>query len=105
MLAGVAVTIEHVGSTAVPGLAAKPIIDMDVVIRSRSDLPAVITRLATLGYQHQGDLGIPDREAFRPPPGLPPHHLYVCLAGCAALRNHITLRDHLRSHPADAATY
>jgi len=58
----------HVGSTSVPGLAAKPIIDMDVVIRSVADLPIVISRLATLGYVQEGDLGVTGRESFLAPP-------------------------------------
>lgn len=49
--------IEHIGSTAVPGLAAKPIIDLDVLLTSDVDLATVITKLASLGYEHQGDLG------------------------------------------------
>jgi GrpB-like predicted nucleotidyltransferase (UPF0157 family) len=50
--------IEHVGSTAVTGLAAKPIIDIDVVIRSRDAITEVVNRLAAVGYRHQGDLGV-----------------------------------------------
>jgi len=68
VLRPLAAAIEHVGSTAVPGLAAKPIIDIDVLLRSAADLPEAITRLATLGYQHRGDLGVPGREAFDRPP-------------------------------------
>jgi GrpB-like predicted nucleotidyltransferase (UPF0157 family) len=62
-LGRLALAIEHVGSTAAPGLAAKPIIDVDVVIPARAVLSEVIRRLATLGYRHQGDLGVPGREA------------------------------------------
>lgn len=97
--------IEHVGSTAVLGLDAKPIIDLDVVLRSVDDLPTAIDRLASLGYAHEGDLGIPGREAFTTPPGLPPHHLYVCAAGSAELRRHLLFRDYLRTHPEDARAY
>ena len=53
------------GSTSVPGLEAKPILDIDVVISTRDELPAVIERLSTLGYEHLGDLGIAGREAFQ----------------------------------------
>jgi GrpB-like predicted nucleotidyltransferase (UPF0157 family) len=88
----IAVRIEHVGSTAVDGLAAKPVIDLDIVIARRSDLPSVVTRLGGLGYQHRGDLGIPDREAFRAPENQPAHHLYVCSQDSLALRNHVVLR-------------
>lgn len=100
-----ALAIHHVGSTSVPGLAAKPIIDMDVVVESGDDVPRAIARLATLGYVHQGDQGIKGREAFQAPAGGPAHHLYVCPAGTLALRNHIALRDYLRAHPDVARKY
>jgi GrpB-like predicted nucleotidyltransferase (UPF0157 family) len=100
-----AVAIEHVGSTAVPGLAAKPIIDMDVLLRSAPDLSVCIERLATLGYEHRGDLGIPEREAFAAPPGRPAHHLYVCPPESREFRRHVALRDYLRAHPRDASAY
>ena len=104
-LAGIAVGIEHVGSTAVPGLAAKPIIDIDVVVADAADLPEAIRRLGELGYAHLGDLGVRDREAFRRPPGSERHNLYVCLAGGEGLRNHLALRDHLRGHPDAVRAY
>ena len=104
-LSPLAATIEHVGSTAVRGLAAKPIIDIDVLLHAATDLPNAIARLATLRYQHQGDLGIPGREAFRPPPSDPPHHLYVCVPECLEYTRHITFRNHLRTHREDAQAY
>lgn len=103
-LAQVAISIEHVGSTAVPGLAAKPVIDIDVVVLEH-DLPEAFARLKTLGYQHLGDRGIPHREAFRQPPNAAVHHLYVCPSTSAALANHLAVRDHLRANPADARAY
>jgi GrpB-like predicted nucleotidyltransferase (UPF0157 family) len=104
-LGDVAVAIEHVGSTAVPGLAAKPLIDIDGVIPLHAKIITIIGRLARIGYVHQGNLGIEGREVFRAPTGPPAHHLYVCRRGCVALRNHLTLRDHLRRHPDDVAAY
>ena len=97
--------IEHVGSTSVPGLAAKPVIDIDVVIDSTEQLPEVIERLHSLGYVHEGDLGIQGREAFKAPPNLPSHHLYVVVAGSRPHTDHIVLRNHLRTHAEDAARY
>ena len=93
--------IEHVGSTSVPGLSAKPIIDIDVVIRDRSLLEDVISAFGRAGYRHEGDLGIPGREAFGydGKEHLREHHLYVCPQDSAELRRHIAFRDHLRSHP------
>ena len=101
----VAIAIEHVGSTAVAGLAAKPIIDMTVVVASRADVPAAIERLAGVGYRHRGDLGISGREAFHAPADLPTHRLYVCAQDSIALANHLAVRDWLRSHPDDARAY
>ena len=96
-LGSLAVAVEHIGSTAVPGLAAKPIIDLDVVIAVPSDLAEAIQRLSNLGYVHEGDLGIAGREAFRPPPDMPAHHLYVLSAGADELRRHLAFRDTFRA--------
>ena len=110
-----ALRIEHVGSTSIPGLSAKPIIDLDIVIRSYDDLPAVVARLESLGYAHEGDLGISGREAFKrdgndvPRDGTgkvwPRHHLYVCPEGSEGLTRHVAFRDYLRAHPEELAEY
>ena len=74
------VGIEHVGSTSVKGMSAKPCIDLDIIIKDYSVFDAVVDRLATIGYIHEGDLGIKDREAFKylDKLHLMAHHLYVC---------------------------
>jgi len=102
-----ALAIEHVGSTAVPGLAAKPVIDIDVVIASLTAFPAVRARLEAIGYRHEGDLGIAGREAFKyeEKRHLMKHHLYVCTIDAAELIGHLAFRDHLRTHPADRDAY
>ncbi len=102
-LQGIPHTIEHVGSTAVPGMTAKPIIDIDVVIEYGA-LPTVIERLGNIGYAHRGDLGIPGREAFDTVGDSdrdlwPRHHLYVCERGNNALKEHLAFRDFMRQHP------
>ena len=106
-LAELAIGIEHVGSTSVEGLSAKPCIDIDVVIRDYSVFDAVVERLQTIGYLHEGDLGIRDREAFKyeNKPNLQKHHLYVCPQYSAELHRHITFRDFLRSHPEAVRQY
>ncbi len=96
-LGSLVVTIEHVGSTAVPDLAAKPIIDLDVVLASPANLPEAIRLLSSIGYAHEGDLGIVGREAFRSPLGPPRHHLYVLSAGANELHRHLAFRDALRA--------
>ncbi len=100
----VAVAVEHVGSTAVPGLAAKPVIDVDVVVRN-GDVQLGIERLQSIGYRHRGDMGIPMREAFHAPQGSIRHHLYLCPTSSPALKNHIAVRDHLRTNASDALAY
>ena len=105
LLADVATSVEHVGSTSIPGLAAKPVIDMSVVVPTVAEVPVAIGRLATLGYLHQGNLGVEEREAFRSPASLPRHHLYLCPSQSLALRNHRLLRDYLRAHPEAARRY
>ncbi len=99
--------IEHIGSTAVEGLSAKPIIDIDIVIKDYSLFDKVVERLATLSYIHEGNLGIKDREAFdyRGSTDLPKHHLYICPEDSAELHRHITLRDYLRNHPEAVTEY
>jgi len=104
-ISNVATTIEHVGSTSVPGLPAKPIIDMTIVISSPSQMPLLIERLATIDYVHRGDQGVPGREAFARPDDTPAHHLYACAQNNLGLRNHLAIRNHLRNHPEMAQTY
>ena len=96
------VTIEHFGSTSVPGMVAKPIVDLDVVIEPTM-FETVKSLLGELGYRHEGDLGIPEREAFALDNAdlaadLPPHHLYVCPRHSAELKRHRAFRAFLRAH-------
>ncbi len=103
------------GSTSIPGLASKPVIDIDVIIHSKKDLPHVIKRLTNLGYYHQGDLGIEGREAFSRVSNNVPwdeagkvkqeHNLYVCTKDCRELKRHILFRDYLRENPDTAVFY
>jgi GrpB-like predicted nucleotidyltransferase (UPF0157 family) len=105
VVADAALRIEHVGSTSVPGLAAKPIIDITVVVAGRGDVPLTIERLATLGYRHRGNLGIEDREAFDHPADLPRHNMYVCPEGTIGLVNQLAVREYLRARPDVARQY
>ena len=105
LVAPFADSIEHVGSTSVPGLAAKPIIDMDVVAPSRDAVMSAIQALETIGYRHVGDLDIPGREALRHPEGDPRHHLYVGARDAAPIVEHLCFRDYLRANPIKAAEY
>ena len=95
--------IEHIGSTSVPGVPAKPII----VIEGDDQLDEVIERLTAIGYVFEGDKEVPGRFAFGAPPGSPDHHLYVCAEGSPELHRYLLfrVRDYLRRHPEEAAAY
>ncbi|MYL63446.1 GrpB family protein [Bacillus hwajinpoensis] len=114
-LTDLVIKVEHVGSTAVKGLGAKPILDIDIVIKSYDVLPAVIQRLEKIGYFHQEVWSIEGREAFGRKDTLTPwdgnntiwmeHHLYVCNQDSNELARHIAFRDYLRSNPEAVAEY
>ena len=96
-------SIEHVGSTSIPGMTAKPIIDIDIVIDIRK-FDEVREKLEKQGYVYEGDLGIVGREAFKLrevtlETELPAHHLYVCHLKSFELRKHLVFRNFLREHP------
>ena len=99
--------IEHVGSTSVEGLSAKPCIDLDVIIKDYSVFDVVVRKLESIGYIYEGNLGIADREAFKyaHKPYLMQRHLYVCPQYSEELYRHITFRDFLRSNPEAAKKY
>jgi GrpB-like predicted nucleotidyltransferase (UPF0157 family) len=99
--------IEHVGSTSVEGMSAKPCIDIDVIIKDYSVFGEIVRKLSAIGYIHEGDLGIKDREAFKyaDKPHLMLHHLYVCPQYSEELRRHITFRDFLRRTPEAVRKY
>ena len=107
VLGKLALRIEHVGSTSVKDLSAKPIIDIDVVIRDYSLFNTVVSRLQKFGYHHEGNLGIVGREAFGydGKSHLRRHHLYVCPERSPELKRHIAFRDYLRSHPEAVTEY
>lgn len=107
--------IHHVGSTSVYGLAAKPVIDIDLVIDDRNKFSPVFEKLISLGYEHLGNLGVTDRDAFIGKTKLAPfdgsqhswqrHNLYVCPSDSISLKNHLALREFLRSHPEKVKQY
>jgi len=89
------ISIEHVGSTSVPGLAAKPVIDIDIVVE-RVQVSAAASVLTGLGFEPRGELGIPQRWAFWEPERYVGTNTYVIVAGSLALKNHLAVRDTLR---------
>jgi 2'-5' RNA ligase len=102
-----AVAVHHVGSTSVPGLDAKPIIDIDIEIVSYDVFPQICERLIEAGWRHEGNYGIDSREAFKPikPLDFMKHHLYVCPSDSIELKRHLTFRDYLRSNKSTVDEY
>ncbi|PFO66196.1 hypothetical protein COJ86_23705 [Bacillus cereus] len=108
-------SIEHVGSTSVKGLASKPILDIDIVIEDYKIFPEVVKMLETLGYYHQAKWSFKGRETFGRKDAFVPwngestvwmeHHLYVCDKNSEELRKHIVFRDYLREHEDVAVEY
>jgi GrpB-like predicted nucleotidyltransferase (UPF0157 family) len=109
------IDIQHVGSTAIPGLAAKPILDIDIIIEEPALLQPIEKILITLGYTSKGTQGIEGRYAFRQTSDTTPHnklgtiwmphHLYLCLADSLALKNHLLFRDALLHNRSLALAY
>ena len=98
--------IEHVGSTGVPDLAAKPVIDADYIPADFSAWPAIRKALEQYGFFHRGDGGLPGREMFTESLRLEfRHHFYCCNPDSPHLKNHLKLRDYLRTHPESARRY
>lgn len=104
-LHGLEYRIEHVGSTSVPNLASKPIIDIDIIYSNREDFEKIKSGLEEIGYYHNGNQGIEDRDVFKRNGKWTSkildsvtHHLYVCPVNSKALERHILTRDFLRKN-------
>lgn len=104
-LSGLQSSIEHVGSTAVPNLDSKPIIDIDIIYSNQADFGKIKSGLEKIGYYHNGNQGIEDRDVFKRTGKLThgildtiKHHLYVCPIHSKALERHLLSRDFLRKN-------
>lgn len=99
-LIGSSAKILHVGSTSIPGSIAKPIIDIDVVVKEVIEIKNVQEKIESMGYVHRGDLGIPGREAFLQPPNLVYHHLYLLQEGSQPYQDHVDFKTALIRNPS-----
>ncbi|MEQ9166182.1 MAG: GrpB family protein [Fulvivirga sp.] len=103
-LIGLNISIEHIGSTSIPNLAAKSIIDIDLIYGTDTDFNKVKSGLSQIGYLHNGNQGILNREVFKRNAGLSKneildnikHHLYVCPIDSEELNRHLLFRNYLR---------
>ena len=101
------VGIHHIGSTAIPGIYAKPIIDMLVEATSLEALDAATPMLEAYGYEAKGEFGIPKRRYFRKDnsDGVREYQVHAFAADSGEVDRHLAFRDYLRSHPAVAEDY
>ncbi len=98
--------VEHVGSTAVPGLVAKPIIDILLEVRDVERLDGFHPEMAGLGYEVRGEFGIPGRRFFVKSTGpRRTHHVHAFATGSPGLERHLAFRDYMISHPKEAEAY
>ncbi len=111
-LFGIEFHIEHVGSTSIPGLDAKEIIDLDIIYESEREFNLIKDGLIEIGYYHNGNQGIDQREVFKRTGELTntvldtiKHHLYVCSRGSEALERHLLFRDFLRANEGARLEY
>lgn len=112
VLSGLECSIEHVGSTAVPNLDSKPIIDIDIVYLAKPDFEKIKQALEKIGYYHNGNQGLEGREVFKRTGQLSnevldriKHHLYVCPTDSKALERHLLSRNHLRKNESARIKY
>lgn len=101
------VAVHHIGSTSVPGLPAKPIIDMLPVVRriEALDEPEIRERMESLGYEAMGEFGLPGRRYFRKGGNPRTHHAHAYQEGHSDVERHLAFRDYLRAHPDVAREY
>lgn len=100
------ISIHHIGSTAIPDIRAKPIIDIMVVVRELEKVEQFNPPMIGLGYTPRGELGIPGRRYFRKDTQeVRSHHVHVYQLGHKAIQTQLNFRDYLRAHPAKALAY
>jgi len=105
-LGRLAVRVEHIGSTAVPAMAAKPVIDIQVSVPSMDPLDAYRIPLEAIGYGYRHDPDNPEHEYFfRDVEGVRAYQIHFCPVGSNWERSHLAFRDRLRADPAMAAEY
>jgi GrpB-like predicted nucleotidyltransferase (UPF0157 family) len=97
--------VHHIGSTAVPGMWAKPVIDILVVVRSIGEVDHQDRLMAAAGYEAKGEYGIKGRRFFTKGGDRRSHHVHVFEKGSPEIRRHLDLRDFMIAHPERAARY
>ena len=101
------VAIQHIGSTAIPNIYAKPVIDLLVEVRDIAQVDGQSSAMESLGYEVMGEYGINGRRYFRKDnrEGIRTHHIHAFETGSAEIERHLTFRDYMIAHPAEAQRY
>jgi GrpB-like predicted nucleotidyltransferase (UPF0157 family) len=99
--------IQHIGSTAIPGIYAKPVIDMLAVVVDIAAMDGRNAQMRSLGYEPKGEFGIPGRRYFyrNNPAGIRTHQIHAFAKGSPHIARHLAFRDFLRAHPKIALEY
>lgn len=99
-------SIHHFGSTSIPGISAKPIIDILLIVRNIEQVDMLNPQLAAMGYRGVGEYGIPGRRFFyKGSDELRTHHLHIYQNGSPHILRHLAFRDYMRTHPIPARAY
>ncbi|MFT8322065.1 MAG: GrpB family protein [Bacillus sp. (in: firmicutes)] len=98
-------TIHHIGSTSVPGLKAKPIIDIMPIVKDINRVAAFNHEMTAIGYEAKGENGIPGRALFQKGGECRTHHVHVYEDGSKEIKRHLAFRDYLQTHRDDASRY
>ena len=106
-LSGNVVAVHHIGSTAIPDIYAKPVIDLLVEVRHITEVDVRSSAMESLGYEVMGEFGIPGRRYFRKDDreGIRTHQVHAFEAGSAEVERHLAFRDYMIAHPGDAQKY
>lgn len=103
----IVVVIHHIGSTAIPGIYAKPVIDMLLEVKCLEAVDSRSPAMVALGYEVMGEYGIPGRRYFRKgnEMGVRTHHIHAFEGGSPEIARHLAFRDYMIAHPQDAQRY
>jgi GrpB-like predicted nucleotidyltransferase (UPF0157 family) len=101
------VAIHHIGSTAIPGIHAKPVVDLLIEVGDIAEVDGRSPEMESIGYEVKGEYGIPGRRYFRKddPEGTRTHNVHAFQAGSEQVARHLAFRDYMIAHPTDAQRY
>jgi GrpB-like predicted nucleotidyltransferase (UPF0157 family) len=101
------IQIHHIGSTAIPGIYAKPVIDFLIEVKDIGETDAQTTAMEAIGYEAMGEFGLPGRRYFRKErsPGIRTHHVHTYAVGSSEISRHLAFRDYMIAHPQAAQQY